>query len=28
MRDWKRNEAKMKKEAKLQELKLQEPLNV
>ena len=28
MRDWKRNEAKMKKEAKLQELRLQEPLNV
>jgi len=28
MRDWKRNEAKMKKEAKLQELKLQEPINI
>ena len=28
MRDWKGNEAKMKKEAKLQELKLQEPINI
>ena len=28
MRDWKRNEAKMKKEAKLQESELEEALNV